>query len=95
MSSPITQEVGVAYELSSTGGVAKTGNGTLAGIFISSAGSTPTVTVYDGATAGDTSTPLIPTFTPAAATYYNFKVMFQKGLNIVLGGSITGAAMYI
>ena len=93
--SPQTVEAGVAGQLSSTGSVIKKGAGVLSGIFISAASSTPTCTVYDGATTAATSVPIIPTFTPVAGTYYPIKAVFQQGLNIVLGGTVTGAAMYL
>jgi hypothetical protein len=91
--SPQTVESGVPGQLSSTGGVLKKGSGVLTGIFVSSASATPTITVYDNTTG--TGNPIIPTFTPAAATYYEFRAYFQNGLNVVLGGTVTGAAMYI
>ena len=42
---------------------------------------TPTITVYDSS---DTSKVLVPTFTPTAGVLYNFDLMFQTALNIVL-----------
>jgi len=87
--------VGIAAELSGTGSVVKTGGGVLQKLFISTASNTPTVAIYDGATAGATSVPLIPQFTPVAGTTYQFDVAFQLGLNIVIGGTVTGAAMYL
>lgn len=93
MTTPQTVESGVPVELSSTGTVARIGQGTLAGIFCSSS-SSGTVTVYDGAVANTTGeTVMIPTFTAVAGTYYPFKAFFQQGCNIVLGGTFTGAAM--
>ena len=86
--------VGTPYQLSSIGGVAKPGAGVLQKIFASGASSTPTITVYDGATAGATGTVLVPTFTPVAGTVYNFDIAFQLGLNIVIGGTVTGFAAY-
>lgn len=93
MASPQTPTTGVPFQLSSTGGLVKSGNGTLVGIFISSASAAPTVTVYDNTTG--TTNPIVPTFTPAAATYYRLDVGFQVGLNIALGGTITGVAIYV
>lgn len=93
MASPLTSRVLTPVQLSSTGAVVKTGNGVLGNIFVASASGTPTITVYDNASG--TGNPLVPTFTPVAATQYNFDLMFQKGLNIVLGGTVTAVAGYI
>lgn len=97
MASPVTQRVLAPYQLSSTGGVAKgsnsnPSNGVLGNILCSSASNTPTITVYDSS---DTSKVLVPTFTPTAGVLYNFDLMFQTALNIVLSGTITGVAGYI
>lgn len=92
MSSPITNRVLAPYQLASTGGVVKSGNGTLGNILCSSASNTPTITVYDST---DTSKVLVPTFTPTAGVLYNFDLMFQNALNIVLSGTVTGVAGYI
>jgi hypothetical protein len=93
MASPQTIKIGAAGQLSGTGGVVKAGNGSLIRLFISSASGTPTVTIYDNISG--TANPLIPTFTPVAGTSYELNVMFQNGLNIVLGGTVTGAAIYV
>ena len=95
MASPQTNKVGVAAQLSSTGSVVRVGAGALIRLFISSASATPTVTVYDGATTGATSVPIIPTFTPTAGTSYEINALFQLGCNIVLGGTVTGAAIVV
>lgn len=94
MSSPQTQRTAVGYQLSGTGGVAKKGNGTLTSIFCSST-SAGTVAIYDGATTSDTTKPLVPQFSPAAGVNYAFDLMFQVGLNIVVGGTLTGVAGYV
>jgi hypothetical protein len=89
----ITPKPTKPFQLSSTGGQASaaTPAGALAGIFIATAGSTPTVTVYDNTTGSGTV--LIPTFTPVAGTYYAFpEASFTNGCYIVLGGTVTGVA---
>lgn len=64
-------------------------NGILHGVFVSAASSTPTITVYDSATT-TTTTKIIDTFTPAAATYYNFGDLFaQAGIYVVISGTVS------
>lgn len=74
----------------------KNGAGKLKGIFVSSAASTPKITVYDEANGG-TTTVLLGEFVPAASTFYPLGVdgaYFNKGLNVVLSGSITATVIY-
>lgn len=63
------------------------GPAALLGIFVSSASSTPTITVYDDAGTGTTKT-LVAQFTPSAGQYYKLPFRALKGLYIVLGGSV-------
>lgn len=91
MASPLTNRVLAPAQLSGVGGVVKTGNGVLGNILVSST-SAGTITVYDST---DTSKVIVPTFTPVAGTLYNFDLMFQNALNIVIGGTLTGVAGYI
>lgn len=74
----------------------KVGAGKLRGIFVSSASSTPTITIYDVQTG--TATTMVGVFTPVAATFYPFGsldgVFFNQGLNVVLGGTVAATVIY-
>lgn len=60
----------------------------LRGIFVSAATATPTITIYDDAATG-TSKPLVTVFTPVAGTFYPLPFLAQKGLNVVIGGTVS------
>lgn len=60
---------------------------TMLGIFVSTATTSPTITVYDDAGTG-TSTKIVNTFTPSAATWYFLPASASKGLYVALGGSV-------
>ena len=74
----------------------KVGAGKLRGIFVSSASSTPTITIYDVQTG--TATTMIGAFTPVGATFYPFGSLdgafFNQGLNVVLGGTVAATVVY-
>jgi len=78
----------------------KTSAGKLKGIFVSSATATPTITIYDTFDATTSGTTLVGVFTPAAATSYllgmggDGGMYFNKGLYIVLSGTITATVVY-
>ncbi len=59
-----------------------TGTGGLLGIFVSSASSTPTITVSDGAST------MIAQFTPVAATFYPLPGRFNTSLVVTIGGTV-------
>lgn len=70
--------------------------GKLKGIFVSSASSTPTITIYDSAAATTTKT-LIGVFTPVSATSYFFPVdglQFNNGLYIVISGTVAATVSF-
>jgi ABC-type nitrate/sulfonate/bicarbonate transport system substrate-binding protein len=70
--------------------------GKLKGIFVSSASSTPTITVYDSAAATTTNV-ILGTFTPAAATSYVLPLdgaYAKNGLYVVIGGTVTATVIY-
>jgi hypothetical protein len=74
----------------------KVGAGKLRGIFVSSASSTPTITIYDVQTG--TATTMVGVFTPVGATFYPFGSLdgafFNQGLNVVLGGTVAATVIY-
>ena len=65
----------------------------LAGIFVSAASATPTITVYDDVANGTGKT-MVGTFTPVAGTYYQLPGQAVNGLNVVLGGTIECTAFF-
>jgi ABC-type nitrate/sulfonate/bicarbonate transport system substrate-binding protein len=70
--------------------------GKLKGIFVSSASSTPTITVYDSAAATTTKV-ILGTFTPAAATSYILPLdgaYAKDGIYVVIGGTVTATVIY-
>lgn len=69
------------------------GEGRLKGIFVTAASATPTIKLWDN-TAGST-TVLVDTFTPVAATPYIFPVhKFYTGLYITIGGTVSCHVYY-
>jgi ABC-type nitrate/sulfonate/bicarbonate transport system substrate-binding protein len=70
--------------------------GKLKGIFVSSASSTPTITVYDSA-AATTTRVILGTFTPAAATSYILPLegaYAKDGIYVVIGGTVTATVLF-
>lgn len=70
--------------------------GKLKGIFVSSASSTPTITVYDSSAATTTKV-ILGTFTPAAATSYVLPLdgaYAKDGIYVVIGGTVTATVIY-
>lgn len=70
--------------------------GKLKGIFVSSASSTPTITVYDSAAATTTKT-ILGVFTPAAATSYILPLdgaYAKDGIYVVIGGTVTATIIW-
>ena len=65
----------------------------IVGIFVSSASSTPTITVYDSATT-TTTAKVVDTFTPVAATYYTIPASVATGLYIVIGGTVSATVFF-
>lgn len=65
----------------------------LAGIFVSAASATPTITVYDDPATGTTRT-IVATFTPVAGTYYPMPFRAMFGLNVVIGGAVECTVAY-
>lgn len=86
----------LAYDASaqtSTGGNVSAVPCFLGGIFVSSASGSPTITIYDDAATGTTTT-LVAQFTPAAATWYPLPFKATKGLNVVIGGTVSCTIAY-
>lgn len=60
----------------------------LAGIFVSSASGTPTITVYDSATT-TTTTKVIDTFTPVGGTFYPIPAILNDGCYVVIAATVS------
>jgi hypothetical protein len=76
----------------------KVGAGKLKSIFVSS-GTSPTVAVYDSATASTSDPVILAQFTAAAPGLYSLTgdeggVFFSKGLYVVLGGTTPKASVF-
>ena len=74
----------------------KVGAGKLNGIFISSASSTPTITVYDSPASSASDPVILATFTPTGNTGHNFfqGLYFNKGLYVVISGTVAATISY-
>jgi len=70
--------------------------GKVNGIFVSSASSTPTITVYDSAASSASDPVVIATFTPTANTMHNFfnGLYTNKGIYVVIGGTVSATISY-
>ena len=79
---------------SGTGGNVFKGKCRLAGIFVSAASGSPTITVYDDAGTG-TTIKIVDTFIPAAATWYPLPFAAGAGLNVSLGGTVSCTVGYV
>lgn len=70
--------------------------GKLKGIFVSSASSTPTITVYDSASTTTTKT-ILGVFTPAAATSYLLPLdgaYAKDGIYVAIGGTVAATVIW-
>jgi hypothetical protein len=70
--------------------------GKLNGIFVSSASSTPTITVYDSSASSASDPVVLATFTPTANTMHNFfnGLYLNKGLYVVISGTVSATFSY-
>lgn len=85
-------ELNSEYKNASASSLIHSGKGRLFGVFVASA-STATIKIYDGTDA--TGAVLVNTFTPTAATYYEFpKVRYKTGLYIEVSGTIDYTVFY-
>ena len=73
-------------QVSSTGNIKATG-GSLLGVFVETT-TAGTIAIYDSATT-TTTTPIVTTFTPTAATWYPLPFGFSNGCYVVVGGTLT------
>ena len=70
--------------------------GKLNGIFVSSASSTPTITVYDSSTSSASDPSFLATFTPTGNTMHNFfqGLYVNKGIYVVISGTVSATISY-
>lgn len=80
MSNPVTEAQNYCNITSTT--TIYTGTGSILGIFVASAASTPTITVSDGANT------MVAQFTPVAATFYPMPGRFGTSLIVTIGGTV-------
>ena len=81
----IVQEAATYTNLTATAQV-YAGPGSLLGIFVASASSSPTIKVWAALTA--TAPIVVNTFTPIAGTFYPIPANFQTGLFVTIGGTV-------
>ena len=76
--------------------VVKPAAGKIKGIFVSSAASTPTITIYDSFSASGAAPTVINTFTPAAAANYNFfdGIYVNSGIRVEISGTVKCTILY-
>jgi uncharacterized protein YjdB len=70
--------------------------GKLRGIYVSSASSTPTITVYDSFSSSASDPVVIATFTPTGNTNHNFVegLFTNKGIYVVISGTVSATVYY-
>jgi hypothetical protein len=74
----------------------KASAGKLNGIFVSSASSTPTITVYDSSASNTGDPVVLATFTPTGNTMHNFfqGLYVNKGIYVVISGTVSATISY-
>ena len=70
--------------------------GKLNGIFVSSASSTPTITVYDSFKSSNSDPVVLATFTPTGNTNLNFYpgLYVNKGIYVVISGTVSATIAF-
>ena len=70
--------------------------GKLNGIFVSSASSTPTITVYDSSNSNTSDPVVLATFIPTANTNHNFfpGLYMGKGIYVVISGTVSATLAF-
>lgn len=90
--SGFASQAGGYKQISATGNVSAY-PAKIVGIFVSSASSTPTITIYDSATT-TTTAKVVDTFTPVAATFYPIPAATGAGIYVVIGGTVSATVIY-
>ena len=74
----------------------KVSAGKLNGIFVSSASSTPTITVYDSFASSNSDPVVLATFTPTGNTNHNFYpgIYVNKGIYVVISGTVSATISF-
>jgi len=74
----------------------KTSAGKINGIFVSSASSTPTITVYDSFASSTSDPVVLATFTPTGNTMHNFfqGLYTNKGIYVVISGTVAATISF-
>jgi hypothetical protein len=79
---------GFSYEQISSSTNVQKRSCVIGGIFVSSASSTPTITVYDSETT-TTTTKVIDTFTPVGAQFYPIAASLTAGCYVAISGTVS------
>lgn len=87
-------DIGVSSGPITSSTLIKASQGVLLGYLITST-SSGTIKAYDSGTAATTTTILHDTLTPAAGQFLPCKISFSAGLYLVIGGTISFAAVYV
>lgn len=84
------------YSYNEATAVIKPAAGKLRSIFVSAATSTPTITVYDSSVVTGAAGAILGTFTPTAATVYNFfdGIYANNGIRVEIGGTVKYTVVY-
>ena len=83
---------GSRYANLSASALVKTGVGSLTGIFVASASSTPTVKIWAAVTAA--APILVNTFTPLPGVFYPMPAQFTAGLYVTISGTVDLTVFY-
>ena len=86
MSDPVIESFG--YQAITASTIVSTNRTRLAGIFVSTASTSPTIAVFDSATAATTVT-MVAAFTPVAGTFYPMPFLAKNGIYVQLVGTIS------
>lgn len=84
------------YSYNEDTAVIKNAAGKLRSIFVSTASSTPTITVYDSSVDSGPASTIIGEFTPVAGTVYNFfdGIYANYGIRVEISGTVKYTVAY-
>ncbi len=83
-----------SYKRVTASGNVKSGSGALIGVFVAAATATPTITIYDDAATGTTTT-LVGVFTPVAGQGDPLPFCCNAGINVVISGTVDATFAYV
>lgn len=80
------------YQNVTSSALVRTGQGFLTGIFVASASATPQIELFDNTAI--TGTPMVATFTPVGATFYQIPAWFATGLYVRISGTVQSTVIW-